>query len=75
VSEAVAQLLGRAEFSHFCHASSRGGVAVPNTRPSATSAASERSSATLGEAIVERWKESQGHLRAETPVGLRRRSK
>jgi hypothetical protein len=72
VAPAVARLLARPDFAHFCLPSTRGGVATPSPTPTPSEGES-KPPATLGELIVQRWRDAAANSPPQRPLGLRRR--
>lgn len=75
VGQVVEEWLGRSEFAHFCQSGTRGGTGARGAeRP--TDGGSVFRPTTLGEAIVERWRdEARLQDAVPAPIGLNRRRK
>lgn len=73
VNQAIGQLLLRPEYAHFCQPASRGGAAPRNPRTELSDLGVRRQAATLGESIVESWRDRQSETGLERPFGLKRR--
>jgi hypothetical protein len=74
VEQAVAERLSGAEFAHFCLPSSRGGTGAKGQNRSATTAAPPAGPRTLGEAILQQWRETASRPQTSTtPTGWGRR--
>lgn len=75
VAEAVSSWLSSPEYAHFSRAASRGGTAPPGDTRSAATAPSPPPPRTLGEAVLDRWREAAQAARRDpaAPIGLGRR--
>ena len=74
VDQAVAERLAGAEFAHFCLPSSRGGTGTKGQNRSALPAPSPVGPRTLGEAVLQQWRENASRLQTSpTPTGWGRR--
>ncbi len=66
VEQAVAERLSGAEFAHFCLPSSRGGTGAKGQNRSATTVAPPAGPRTLGEAILQQWRETASRPQTST---------
>jgi hypothetical protein len=74
VVEAVAERLAGAEFAHFCLPSSRGGTGAKGQNRSATPAPPPSGPRTLGESVLQQWRETASRPQTSpTPTGWGRR--
>jgi hypothetical protein len=74
VDQAVAERLAGAEFAHFCLPTSRGGTGAKGQNRSATPTAPPTGPRTLGEAILQQWRETASRPQSSPiPTGWGRR--
>ncbi|RUL89606.1 hypothetical protein [Tautonia sociabilis] len=75
VEDAVASWLAGPDYSHFVRPASRGGTAPPGDSRSASSAPAASPPRTLGETVLQQWREAVQASRRElgVPIGLGRR--
>lgn len=74
ITQAVAEMLDSAEFSHFRQPSSRGGTAQRGAGLGRGTPAVAPSPRNLGEAVIMQWRESMSRPDdGSAPIGLRRR--
>jgi hypothetical protein len=73
VDQAVADRLNGPDFAHFCLPSSRGGTGARGQNRSASAAPTPAPPKTLGEAVLQRWRESASRPQGPPPTGWGRR--
>jgi len=75
VGQAVTDRLNSAEYAHFCRPQTRGGTAQASTGRPTAGGPSTAAPMTLGDAIIQRWREAATARPDDgsSPIGLRRR--